>query len=567
MQLVFSIPAPLLLLTAVLLGCSGSKPGDSGDYDGPVNKCSDNSDCPGDLNCSSEHKLCVADVAYGREYYIKVIPRPQTNIPEQVFHVELDTDGTATIPGEDGVMQKSLPVRKPVPAFLDIVFQDNDKEIDSRVLVFDNSSQIPNHPTQIAVYDIEVGSGRFPIEIVPGIRRYQLKIVPQGQYADTIPVLYLDNVTVTKSGGLRDSNNTGLDSIVMPTAKKLITGTVTRGDQLLDGLIVRAIDPESERTISTQTVTGCLDSQDPTEICGEFQIGIAPDSTSYMLRISHPTETWYPTFTTTEYAVDPEAADGGLEEQAPIEITMEPLDTPIRYHARVEDAFSDGMPNCLVYFDGADVAGGVAARTAFTDNTGALEDEHGNPGIDLYPADYLITAHPPVFSNEATDFAVLQWDSPIDISGSSEIEGPVFPLEQRPRITGRVMAKSSAVPFGAITAQPLVNNPLSARTSSTTIDTDGLFTIATDIGLYRLVTEAPLQSSFAWNATVIECFENRRYDIYLPHPFVAGAELSLDEANMEGASVEWYEIAADSSYLVWRGTADAKGKVVALLPP
>ncbi|MCP4602319.1 MAG: hypothetical protein GY847_17685 [Proteobacteria bacterium] len=570
MQLGPSIPARSWILAAVLLGCSASKTNDS-DYNGPVNSCSDSSDCPDYLICNSEHKLCVADVAYGQKYYIKVIPRPQTSIPKQVFYVTLDTDGTASIPGDDGVMQKLLPVKTPKPAFLKIVFKEDNKrkEIDSKVLVFNTGTVIPNHPAQITVYDIETEtkSGDFAITIAPGIRQYQLKIVPQGQYADIIPVLYLDDVTVTQSGGLRDSTDAGLDEIVMPVAKKFITGTVFRGEQPVNGLTVRAIDPKSERIVSTQTLTGCPDAQDPPAICGEFQIGLAPDVTSYLLRISHPTETWYPTFTTIAYTVDQETADGGIEEPAPIEIKMAPLGTPIRYYARVEDTSSDGVPNCLVYFKGTDVAGGVATRTAFTDSTGALEDENGISGINLYSAHYRMTVHPPRLPEEATELAVFQWPSLIDISGSSTIAGPAFPLEPRPRITGRVMAENNPVPFGITTAYPMIDDPLLTRTSSTAINPDGLFTIATDFGRYRLVTEAPVQSGFAWNATVIDCAEDQFLPIHLPHPFVARAALSLDEGGIEGAVVEWHKITTDSSYLVWRSTADAKGKVVALLPP
>ncbi|MCP4602213.1 MAG: hypothetical protein GY847_17135 [Proteobacteria bacterium] len=561
------------------LGCNGTN--GSFDYDGPINSCRYDRDCPDKTVCNSGIMRCVkAGVAEDKEYFLKVIPKAETEIPEQVFKVTLDGDGK---------VREKLEIFERVDVEVERIeggITNLRSEIYAQMVIIDKGIRIPGDSPRITVYSFTRVNEKLKMKLLPGIERYFVKLIPQGDMTAECPPSYYDNITITDEGKPRNSDGSDL-SLSMQEAPDTMIGVIKRGDQPVNGLTVEALSQDTGQILSTRAVTGCLDESDIGRNCGEFQIVFNAsktddhDSASYrfLLRISKPNESWYPVTTILiEHRYDPDVEPivGDIHvELDPIE--LEPLGAMNRYNAQVsrENIGYDWVPDCLVVFESEDVAGGTAVRRAYTNEGGwlvnMLEGESGYVGIDLYPGNYRITIVPPDQSLEAAD------DDAVDLSNSfgETFSGQVFSLKSRPRISGRIIVDDVVISYGSVTAVPLHGEPNYARSSFSTIGAEKLYTIWPDIGRYRLTAESHPKSGYAWGVKDINTNKNLRfYDIKLTYPVVARAELSLVhkensdvwEDALEGAIVEWYEEIGNRAFIVGRSIVEPGGRIIALLP-
>ncbi len=543
----------------LLLGCDDPEDNPSGTYDGPKNSCKSN--CPKGSVCDTELDFCVVQpIADAKTYFLNVMP--DTGTDEHVFLVTL---------GEDGRAMEPLRVFE-TP---DIVFQifsiaDDKKEqnLKTKVIFTDMGLSIPGRSPKTATYTFPGLKETFRIKLSPGENRYRIKVIPLGDKANDFPARYYDDVTVTESGGLLNADGEYFDELVVPKAQQFIKGILRSGNQLLDGLTVEALDPDTGHILSTRSIsTGCSGSDSETT-CGSFQIGLAPGVTSFSLHIYKANEPWYPSVTLPGFRIEPEESDLALINRGSID--LEPLARPITYHARVEgkDRPTEGMNNCFVIFKSSLIAGGSVVRNAFTNGSGALEAESGTTGVALFPGLYQVTIIPPKpFSPLMMDYNVLFLDNPIDISGTSEIKGQVFSLEQRPRLQGRVANRNEQGLSSILRTEPLDSTLSHNRSSTTAVGSDGSFDIWVDRGDYRLTAEAHPNSGYAWGVRRVDVSKDSYLSIQPGIPFVARAELVSEKVALNDIAVEWYEAVGETAFLVGRSISDASGRVTALLPP
>ncbi len=576
MRLLSTILVGAVLAALFCAGCGDDPPDDSAKYRGPKNTCQSNNGCPPGTVCDSDILRCVVrDVADGRTYMLKVIPPSAPAIPAQFFEVVLDANGDVT---------KEIEILKPVTITLSIPCEDGGTkcEDDPRIIINDLGASIPGQQNQPFVYKATGGLRIFSVSLLPGIKRYQIKIIPEGAEADDYPPRYYDDVTVTTYSRMENERGQTLKSLSLVKATRTVRGSIKRGSQAVDGVTVVALDSKRGRSISTVGITGCSAPSEPGSICGEFAIGLPPGDDVFSLRISRPREPWYPAVITENYTFDAGVADPPEIDPDKLDIRLDPLDTPVKYFAHVEktasasnaesnaDAgVSERAPGCIAIFESEDVAGGgrVALRT-FTDQSGALVNADGEAGVLLFPASYRVTIFPPSpFPSATHDHQVLHWDSPLDISGAPIIKGQVFTLSSRPRVHGLITAAGIGVPSAGLSANTLPGAAPHLRTSHSTSDHNGAFSIWTDRGTYRLTAEAPSESGFAWGSAEFNSNGITRHDVELPFPFVARARLSAENLSLDDTTIEWYEKKQDRYYLVGRSTTSSKGNSTALLPP
>jgi hypothetical protein len=504
-------------------------------------------------------------------------------LPEQLFAVTLDANGDISIP---------LDIYSPADTvYQEVRTQDDGERIRARVLFTERLESVSDGPIRVYGATAIETSRFYMTALLPGSSRYGIKVIPQGDEAEAYPPRYYDDVEVTRSGGLWDSEGTKLDYLEVDPAYVYVTGVVRRGSQPIANLVVEARDPDSGRVLSTPSITGCGGGL----ICGQFTTGLAPEVTSFSLEIYRQNEPWYPAVTVPDISIETILEEQGTTEA--IDLGIIDLEAPLgeveKYRGRVEapvmlddgSSVIDGVPDCRVVFESDDIAGGRVVRHAKTDQTGEIVDVTGNASVDLFPGLYEVTIIPPVpFNDSVDDYAVLGLADPLDITGTMNMEEQVFTLERRPTITGRVIGDEAQLLHGTVRAEPTEEAFLYSRSNTASIGPEGTFSIWLDEDNYWLIAEAPVESGYAFGIVDVDAADyceatldnDCELDIGLSIPFVSRATLILRESagvagvGLAGATVEWYEVEETNErkfHIVGRSISDDEGRVTALLPP
>jgi hypothetical protein len=505
------------------------------------------------------------------------------DVPPQVFDVALDEQGNVSTPLE--LYAPSDPV------YQDVRTGDFGERIPARVLFTESIASGTAGLTRAYGVTAVESNLFFMTDLLPGFARYRIKVIPEGDEADDYPPRYYDDVEVTNSGGLLDSEGLRIASLEVDRAYVYVTGTVERGDQPVDNVTVEARDPRSGRLLSTRSITGC----GGVTVCGQFTIGLAPEVTSFSLDIYRPSEPWYPAVTVADISIETvlqQQGTGSVIDLGTIALA-EPLGALTRYRARVEapvvlndgSTVMDGVTDCRVIFESDDVAGGRAVRYGKTDQHGDLVNVSGNPGVDLFPGSYEVTVIPPVpFNDSVDDYGVFWLEDFLEVTEDMAGEPQVFTLEQRPVITGRVLGEGEQLFSGAILAEPVGEAFRYARANTASIGFDGTFAIELDSDATWLIAEAPPQSGYGFGvvrlnpAEVCDTGDGEQCVVNIPLsvPFVSTVTIIFKESTgaagygLGGATVEWYEVDETDPYayhLVGRFTSDEEGRVTAYLPP
>lgn len=548
----------------------------AGSYNGTVNRCKKNKDCGAGFQCDTDYSMCVSSEGVAnRQLYLKITPK---NSKAQVFLLTFDDTGAQSV---------ALSSPRTVEAS---VRNEDDSAIPARVVVTDLSA-VPGRALSIASTEVSSSTDfdTATFSLFEGENRYRLKVAPKS--SDEYPPRYFDDVSVVwdsnlKAASFRDSDGNDLSELTVLAGKTEIKGKILRGVQPAAGLTVEITDPDTGRSLSTRTVTGCLDDgEDDSAVCGDFilQSALSEDEI-YHLKIWNANDSSYPV------AVIPSTA-ATVEDSVTV-FSLSALSTPVYFGARIErprtlssgSVVHDGLADCLVILEAALGSGGNESifLNAVTDKTGDMIGLDEDSRLYLYPAYYDITVIPPsADGDEAEDYAVLTGARRIDNTEGS-VENQVFILEYRRRVSVRVTANGKPVPGSSIEATPL--NPSSEYISSSfsTADTDGTHHLWLDVGRHRLTVKVPYESRFAYTVkeVLIEAAEEDAGDtglvpeeivlddIALSEPSAARLSVSSDDASLGGAEVEWYEQLSGTSFiLVAQSTLDADGNTVGLLPP
>ncbi|MBW2536698.1 MAG: hypothetical protein JRI55_34755, partial [Deltaproteobacteria bacterium] len=479
---------------------------------------------------------------------------------------ELDADGNAVAPLE---VRRLVTVAGQALAGNDVITAD---AVHARIIFTETGTLLPGHTARITVHVATGDTKYFQVDLLPG--SYRITVIPEGSQAALYPVLYLDGVEVTVDGKLRDQHGDPLSVILVPPAAKVVHGIVRRGAMPADGLTVEALNPKNSRLISTTGVTHCPGGDSGGELCGEFSLGLSPGVTEFSLRVSRPDEPNYPRavvsgFTTSDEDLIDLTNHHGLSFPA--------LGVPIRLQAHVSrpaesssgEALTVPSAGCLVTFAADDVTGGAVDLWVVTNESGEVEEGDGQLGTNLYPGSYQVTViPPPAAGGDAVDYAAHVTSEPVAV-GPEEAAEIEFQLPWRPQLRGWTVVEGEGVPTSVLLAEPRTGQAGYVRSSTAQADADGAYALWMDFGRYLVTAEAPSQSGYAWGRQEVEIQGDQRFDIELPLPFVARAQVEIEDGGRAaGALVEWYEVFYDDlAHPVASVTADEAGQVTVLLPP
>jgi hypothetical protein len=536
-------------------------------YDGPVNACGAAGDCAvGD--CDTELGACVVSPPAGETLLARVVPDPATGTQAQVFPV--------TVAG--GAIGDPLAVRVPVTVTGETVVGEGDvtSPLVGHIVFSDVGNQLPGHPAPITIYEA-YNSSVFDLDLLPS--KYDIIVIPEGAQAMSCPIYYMNDylgdIVLDSTGVFRDSGGSPVD-VIVPLAAATVTGQITLAGVPANEVEVVALDPATGRIVSTVDVTH-------EEYPGLFSIGLAKSlvdaGTQFSLRIRRPTEANHPVFVAEGFT--PPAAGGTLDLTDDPRLAFGALGVPVSFQATVlqpvrtqtgAEAY-DTAPSCFVAFSSADVAGGSVEKWVLTNESGELEETSGIPGVNLYPGYYMITvipAYAPVGST--SDYAVYT-SAESQAIYVDNVPGEELRLDWRPLVTGMVAAGGLPVPTSAVSAEPAVGAPDTARPNSSMSGGSGAFRFWLDAAPYVVVAEAPAESRYAWDfveATVPD--QALALSLELPLPFalrgvVAASAEQVYPIDVAGSVVEWYREIDGSAYAVGRSVADENGGFVALLPP
>ena len=161
-----------------------------------------------------------------------MIPDPVSEVPSQVFAVEI---------GANGDVAEAVEIARPVVVdgyTLAHRADDTFEELNARVIFTDAGNRLPGRPARITVYEA-ADSSVFDLSLLPSV--YDVMAIPGGDQAEDFPVYYLDGVTVDATGKLTSSVGEPVD-LQVPEAEQSVSGVVHQGGLQMNGLTVRAIE-------------------------------------------------------------------------------------------------------------------------------------------------------------------------------------------------------------------------------------------------------------------------------------------------------------------------------------
>ena len=193
--------------------------------------------------------------------------------------------------------------------------------------------------------------------------------------------------------------------------------------------------------------------------------------------------------------------------------------------------------------------------------------------MSTYKGTYTITvipAYAPVGST--SDYSVLTTEDPQAIFADNFPGEVELRLGWRPVVTGSVAAAGLAVPTSAISAEPAVGAPETARSNSAMSSGSGSFRFWLDAAPYVVVAESPAESNYAWDVVQTDVPEGAlalSFELPLPFTLRGAVAASAEQVNpiaVAGSVIEWYREIDGRAYAVGRSIADENGAFTALLP-
>ena len=532
-----------------------------------TNRCADNSDCS-DSVCDSTLGMCVARMG-----------GPSLRIGLEI--VAPSASGTTASASAiapftvDGAHALDLQIPETV-TFPGRVIRVDGTPVDADV-IFVPGSVIPGRSGSTVTVSaraaaVTIGRDRFDYvaELAAQVP-YDVTVRPRGADAETLPPLRLPAPVMAVPG----------DALTLsyPETFTTLSGVLVDGAYLpIAGVTVQAIDPDNGAIVSTTVVSG---DDSTTDGAGSFTLLLSPGVTRYLLRVGGvtlPGETPSPT-----YDVDPMYLVPDMSGRVPV---LVPQLRTVLYQGSVNvegDALArvEGATIELRAAELLDVETGAVGNFRTTPVT---TDIDGNFEVLLVPGTYEVVVRPPS-TEAAVELGVYATRVTISDATGGILAGQAFELP--PRFTyggsvstadGRHIAGASvqASARGIDTTGGLELAMRFNRTSTTSSDDTGAFSMPLDRGVYDLAVKPPAGSGFPWvlvrdveiRATTGNFVREVVFDAPVP---LSGTLVDSGEAPVEGAEIRAYAIVdvpdfGPRSIEVARTTSAANGSYVLLLP-
>ncbi len=562
----------LVRVLAVLLGCSvlgtGCGLADTGEA-AVTNHCSTDADCcsgtscPG-MSCDTTLSMCVSRSTDHLQVAIEVIPASDPSVSAPTtwdFLPPIDVSGPT---------QKSLQMPVPITVVGRLQWAGHDRVIPAKV-TFTRRDGIPGGSrTRVSTSTTASPSAAldgslkdYAVRLVAN-EHYDVLVEPMADAIKELPPMRLDDVTVPGGGDL-----TRLDLTYPADLTELygvvVTGAARGTTTPVSGLQVQAIDPATERVLSSTAVTGAD---------GGFALGLSSGATGWVFRIGPGADSPItPTFTVDPAYLFPDST-GAVR-------ILVPNVTPVTYRGFVEDAHTgDPIAGAALTLRSDDVVDGATGVVgSFSATTTA--DADGQFEVQVLPGTYQVVVTP----SSSGRLGIL--DQTVHIvppAGTWMVQGQVYDLPRRLVLGGKVVAPDGRTMSGA-TVQALALGSMPSglppaarynRSTNTVTDPTGQFGLSLDVGAYDLMIKPPVDSGFPWIVSrdlVIGASSGttaRDFDFAAPIP-VQGELKAADGTPVVGAEVEAFGILdgsdGPSAFQIAHTVTGPDGSYQLLLPP
>ena len=550
----------------------------------PSNRCASDAEC-GMGTCNVPLGMCVAQteetVSIGFE--VRPMTEPYGGSVQPIAFEPFSVDGP---------LERDITLTPGV--VVNGIVRDTAGTPVSAELAFTRESLIPGAPSTTIVADssdmdppqIEAGMPvGFVTQLLPD-RRNDVVVTPTGEWAARLPPLSLAYASPSEGGGRIQldyppmCDDPAVDSECLATFEGRVIDREGTGQA---GVVVKLVDRESGRTLSSRYVTATDPELDPGFFRLFFPVAFWQDTDAWFLRVSPAPHRVAevgpsPTFTRTAEALA--EVDGMITVLAP---NLE--DLRLTYAGTVETDDARPLPGATIRFTSEDVTHpdtnitGSYTTTVQTDEDGAFSVELlGHPDA---PATYDIVVTP----NQVEDqLGVLREERRLGVGSA----GQLFTVPTRARFGGTVLtvagermvdARVDAQSRGSDRDGMLDAVAFLARSSQTLTDSDGLFDLRLDVGVYDVVIAPPEGTNFPWHIERdvaiggAEAPLTSVYDLNHPVPITGVATWNVGDTPVpmaEGEIRAYAVIESDAgtrAILVGRATTDANGAYTLLLPP
>lgn len=525
-----------------------------------VNRCGSSEDCGAGSACDTAHGMCVASSAPPYEVRVEVTPTSDPLGGEPVpmlFDLGQLEGGPAELVGPVQVPVQGTARFDGHPISAQITFTRRSGGVDE-VLAGALASSV-------AVRASSTTSGTVDfVTQLPAGATYDVYVEPQSEFRALLPPLWA-TLEVPEGTGVSFAVDYDSDELVE------VVGVVLDADRVPQaGLLVRAVDPVTGRTLSSATST---------DDAGQFTLVMARGASGFAFRVRgdatrQDSSALFPKITIDAASLMP-GTDGSFTLLVPAS------DRALRLEGRVE------LPPTLgVNVPAASAQVHLSSPYVSDPETGLVgsieldltTDAEGRFVGFVLPGEYQVEI---VSADE--DVGVLVDTLEVLSNPSSMILGQLFTLPERSILGGTVQLADGEPVSGSrvrATALGLELDGLTTgaarlnRSASGLTGSMGEFRLPLDVGVYDLVVEMPDDSGFAWHVergfgvggTGVPL--RRVMSIRAPYRLQGTARFA-EGTPLDGARVRLFALDAETGRVVEVGATecDDDGSFVALLPP
>lgn len=459
-----------------------------------LNRCSSNSDCGDSESCDTTRGMCVGRAETPLRVALELVPSNSSSSAGAIFSTSVFT--------VDGEIDRNLVLPDPLLVWGQVRWTGHgDENVPVQVSII-TASAIPGRisptvsaPRATAGFHPELLDTSFVANVGAqgdGPTQFDVIVQPTGDAVRELPPRRIHVVADNLLEGAFE-----VPSLDYPESLVEIVGDVvdTSGNPLA-GLTVQALDPISNTVVSSTATTQPLGSENP----GRFTIRLAPEASSYVLRIASANTalTPVPTFAVSPDYLIPE--DGVVRVQVNSSAAFE-------FRGIVERELSHmPVPSALVQFRmvGGSVEDGMFISAPVPTNA------DGEFSALLVEGDYEIVIMPPSDSTDGHDRIGISVVENVHIalpsSGLPVIMGQVFSLPERAFIEGLITTFDGRPMIGAVVSASALSRLLPTvgpeallnRSNQTVSAENGGFFLPLDLGAYDLTVKPPPETGFPW---------------------------------------------------------------------